>query len=734
MMPNKNEIDAASNIERVGTAIVFLLLPSILLVAHAYILISPIGTIDPWLYLGYKLDLVGHLKAFPGYYYGSRLPALLPGSLLHSVLPPLAANYVDHLLFYCISIVSLFFVVKSCAGVRSGLIAVILMGYYCFFLQAVGWDYIDGAGNTYLLSTLAFVTYSMKSSRPRTLLLLAGASFGLAVFTNLFLAIFAPVFALFFWSAKKRESIKKFVVELIFVSSGFVIVTLALCLVNFIMVGDFLFFGPSLVFVKNSVGFLKENPWRIPGALWLLEARHLMLPMFVFVGSVLFLIRHLMKGNGEVTTGRVSLELAFVAVGAIMILCQFLGMNVLQIYYYSSYVIPFMFPVIGIWSRPFVVKLTTRQFALVAIFMMILMTLSLSSEMVRRTNQLGELQVFWSIALFFVVLVTLLVLRKRLVGLLLSICALALAYSSLSSFGSELGSPIPHTKGRDSFLAVVKGVQLVKEADPKYGIRFWYDANESFGPVYRGISSAYLWGPRLVNESYPDLRDVFDPSRQVQLGARTKVLILSEKEKSVQDVNRALGPLSLTAKAVKRDSVCLANINFKTLLIETIISDVSSEVKERFKSATVLYDISDDNLFSTLQRNCYGNSDPEKVLPKAGTRFVYCPKDYRDHLATRFVDVRQPTPGKQSWIQFGVSPSESLHTSQSCTLTLQDDSFRELFSIPYAAEKDSTGTNGPLQWYVRMPEKTVKVRVRITAPPNSESIIPRSLTLKQAIF
>jgi hypothetical protein len=686
------------------------------------------------LYLGYKLDLVGHLKAFPGYYYGSRLPALLPGSVLYSVLPPLAANYADHLLFYCISTVSLFSVVKSFAGVRSGLIAVILMGYYCFFLQAVGWDYIDGAGNSYLLLALAFVTYAMRSSRQRTLLLLGGMFFGLAVFTNLFLAIYSLVFALFVWTRREREGMRKFAFNLILVGLGLVIVTLALCIINFILVGDFLFFGPSLVFVRNSVGFFKDNPWRIPGLQWLLEARHLVLPSLVFVGSLVLVMRHRMKQKAETTRDTISVELAFVAVGTIMILCQVVGMNVLQIRYYASYVIPFMFAVVGIWCRPLVEDLNARQFALAVILMMILMTLSLSSEVVQQMVDLGRMQIFWPLGLFSAVLVILLVSRKRFVGLLFSTWFLALAYSSVSSFVGELGSPIPDTKRRDSFLTVIKGAQLVKEADPHYGIRFWYDGSETFAAAYRGISSAFLWGPRLVNESYPDLTDLFNPSRKARLGAKIQILILSEKVKSIEEVNRALLPAYLVAEVVKRDSISQANINFKTLLIETGVPDVSSEIKTRFQSAVVLYDKAADSLFAALDRICYGKSSPENVLSKAGAAFVYCPEDYRDHLATRFVDVRMPAPGKQSWIQFSVSPCEIPRSSTRCTLTLQDESFHELFSIGYTARIDSAATNAPLKWYVRIPENTKKVRVRITAPLNSQSVVPHSISLRQAIF
>ena len=68
---------------------------------------------------------------------------------LHQLFAPVVANYVLHLAVYYAAIVAVYATLKRTVGQRAALIVSILMGTYSYFLFAVGWNYVDGAGAAY---------------------------------------------------------------------------------------------------------------------------------------------------------------------------------------------------------------------------------------------------------------------------------------------------------------------------------------------------------------------------------------------------------------------------------------------------------------------------------------------------------------------------------------------------------------------------------------------------------
>ena len=119
-----------------------ILLPIVILLINDDWCFNPLQTLDPWLYLGFALnypDYVGDW--FPGTYYGSRLSAILPKFIIYKTLPPLMANYVSHLLFYYISIFSLYGLLVELNNRTSAFIAALLLGSHYWFWRAIGWEY-----------------------------------------------------------------------------------------------------------------------------------------------------------------------------------------------------------------------------------------------------------------------------------------------------------------------------------------------------------------------------------------------------------------------------------------------------------------------------------------------------------------------------------------------------------------------------------------------------------------
>ena len=91
--------------------------------------------IDPWLYNGYFLNFGHYYQMFGQTYYGDRIPWILPGYILHHLLPALYANAALHLIFAIIAVFSLYLILKITIGGRCAFIASIAMGAYPFFLR-----------------------------------------------------------------------------------------------------------------------------------------------------------------------------------------------------------------------------------------------------------------------------------------------------------------------------------------------------------------------------------------------------------------------------------------------------------------------------------------------------------------------------------------------------------------------------------------------------------------------
>ena len=90
---------------------------------------------DAWIYYGYFRNAVFYLRQFQEVYYSSRLAVILPGFLLHHLLPPLMANLVLHLALYWAAVLSFYLVVKKTFGVRVALLTGLALGCHPYLLK-----------------------------------------------------------------------------------------------------------------------------------------------------------------------------------------------------------------------------------------------------------------------------------------------------------------------------------------------------------------------------------------------------------------------------------------------------------------------------------------------------------------------------------------------------------------------------------------------------------------------
>jgi 4-amino-4-deoxy-L-arabinose transferase-like glycosyltransferase len=591
---NNNAIDIA----------VLLLTPAFLCLVVPDWIFSPIPTIDPYLYLGYIRNFSHLITIFGNTYYASRLPFIIPGYICYKIFPPLVANYVFHLGFYYLAIFSLYFILRIAVNRRTALLTAALMGFYPYFLAAVGWDYIDGAGIAYFLLTLLLLTLAVKNThgaqtasiseeRGRTisnkcalLLFLAGISLAALIYTNIFLFIMIPSLALFYF-VMQPQSWKTLFMSALIVIDGAILATILLGIVSTAAGGSFLFFKPSIHMVSyfRTVG----NVWLYHGNTWLLYVPFMVLPFFICLTSLAFLIvsilhvkSDLFKMNGVLQVARDNIfGLLHLLNFLIMFVLQLLGQPVFQLQYYASYLMPTAFLAAGQQIYSTLSHLSVTQFRRIAIITISL--LAGSYLLYYRTPIHSILNYPDSMWYVFAVLVAgalcLIVVAKRKQILNMSLVILAAVFFSLTPI--TLIATNPHRivfcaceQGKNIFLAVTKSDDISHAYDTTGNLRFWYNNTEPLGGLFTAIASTHFWAYRLINYKFPDIVKQNIPGHtysgtSIKLPPETDIVILSSDEDALSKATTALNGLGLQVHLIGTEEISQGPINFTMTFIRT---------------------------------------------------------------------------------------------------------------------------------------------------------------------
>jgi len=535
------------------------------------------GFIDPWVYFGYFLDLPRHLQTFRGGYFAGRLPWIVPGFLAYRFFPPARAAYGLHVVFYWVAVVSLYLILKNTVSRRAALLTALLMGCHSYFLWAIGWDYVDGAAITYVLSTLCVLTYAAKAERPRRWLLLSGAVFGAAIYCQFFLITFAPLFALYYHFAKGEYGRNPLASGIRAFAQGFLALTLVFVVVNLVFKAAPLFFiVPALSRAAKFVGF--GNRWLDPSYKWVASATWLLFPALVLLGAFLFVnwrpprpTRH----GGF----RLFWQLYFMLSALIMLLWQVLGQPVLQLPFYTSLLIPGMFLALGAQFAAILEGFSRRQFAVLcggaAIILLLPFVVPLQSRFIAAAQQHRWL---WP-AVLGTAGVALIVRRVRytraIAVLLLCAAGAALSATTGTRTWAHPGKVDDPTLRKQAFLAIVDSVRAVQEIDPTDHLFFWYDLQARLGPLHRSVASSFMWSHRLVSERFPLLgaqAETSDLKPKVPL-PHTRIAILTLDEDALRKAEQSLRQVGLTARFIGQRGIREGPISWNMILIETEKAD-----------------------------------------------------------------------------------------------------------------------------------------------------------------
>ena len=536
---------------------------------------STTGYIDPWVYLGFFLDLTQHIRTFKGAYFTTRLAWTVPGAIVYRLFPALTATYVLHLAVFYASILSLYLILKITVSRRAALLAAMVMAFHSYFLWSVGWPYMDGAGNAYLLMTMAALTYAARRERNTGWLCAAGALAAMTVYCQLFLIVLTPVVLGYYYFARKEWGFVRSSTEWKPVGWGFAAVTGGLGLFNMAVNGRFFFFANAMGTAAKLM--LRHNPYVDTTYGWVWRSPWLVLPLIVLVGAIAGLQKRRADAD-DPGRGFGLFWLRFYVVAAgILLLFQLIGQPILQQVGYGSYLLPGAFLALGGVFSSAMEGWSRGRFALVCGVVLGLLVVPLAWPVDSRLMlALREHAVLVPLLLGMAGLVGItrsqglgLGVQARAAGAVvvfaLGVAALNAGTSTRMLDHGELPNDAASQKA--ALLAIVDSARTVKSLDPQGNVYFWYDGEARLGKVFRSVAATYLWAYRLESESFPQLGAKVPP-----VGRR--IVILAEDGEAALAVGQASwARVGLTGRLVEKRTIREGPFAWEMVEVEVVSSE-----------------------------------------------------------------------------------------------------------------------------------------------------------------
>jgi len=501
---------------------------------------SSFGFIDPWMYFGFFFDLTQHIRTFKGAYFTTRLTWTVPGAVVYHLFSPIVATYVLHLLVFYASILPLYLTLKVTVSRPAALLTTTMTAFHSYFLWSVGWPYIDGAGNMYVLLTLACLAFAARSDYPKWWLVAAGAVAAKTVYCQFFLISFAPLIFGFYYFARPQMGHLRANGEWKPFAWGFAFVTVLYGLFNMAINGRFLFFINSVGMAAKIV--IHRNPYNDSTYGWITGATWLIVPALATVGAIVCVSRRrslLSIPNAEFLLFWQRYLLLNVV---IMILWQLVGQPVLQLPTYASYLMPAVFLALGSQIAIVTNRLSKLGIAIVYAAVFLAGVLPFVPRMDLRQLTAHPMLLPFTIGAIALVTIGRQIRYLGAIAIVVLGLGLGILNAATSTRTWNHGS-LPHDDAsqKSALLAIVDSIHTVQSLDPKGNLFFWYDGESRLGRLYRDVASTYLWAYRLQSEAFPDPGPKAPPTDR-------RILILTEDPSSaLKAANHSLAKLGLTA-------------------------------------------------------------------------------------------------------------------------------------------------------------------------------------------
>jgi hypothetical protein len=497
-------------------------------------LYNPNGTVDPWLYTALFVNFDQINAYFGTTYYASRLPWIVPGRIVHGVLPVDAAYWVLHGLTFSGGVAALFFLVRRHLGLAAAVVGGVALALTPMYWNAQYWDYIDGVTLTYLLAGLCFGLPLATGRRRPLSLAAAGVFFAAAVTTNLFVGLVAviyPIAYLFVQPAKgvmQRVAMASMDVAAFLVGAAALLVALGLHSQS--NGGQFKFFQPQVDVIRSGI----VESYKLQGYEWLRTEPRLLVPIFLVAVAAPLLV----LGRGlppfRFAAGATA-GLAYLT--AVIYGWEFFaGGSVLEYTYYFSYFaasIALTVASVGALAISLVRSRMTAQAGVVAaatIAAVIALGLIYQDERVTWTGRTGGKISVAAMGLAALLLVAFALTRRMPVGTGAAVAAVgAIAFASHFAINSSTGtfiSSFTAPSNRDLYHAALDQVAFVRRSTAQDNSLpvFWYPAAKH--PEFASIQSMYYFGYTYLDLELPKVTSVM--RQRLDLGKPQTIVMMCE--------------------------------------------------------------------------------------------------------------------------------------------------------------------------------------------------------------
>jgi hypothetical protein len=463
-------------------------------------LYNPSGTIDPWLYTALMVNFDQFYEHFHSTYYASRLAWVVPGRVLHGVLPVDAAYWVLHGLAFSGGVAALFFLVRRYLGLAAAVTGAATLALSPMYWNAQYWDYIDGVVLTYLLAGLCFGLPVTTGRARAASLAVAGFFFAAAVTTNLFVALIALIYPIIYVfvqpAAGLRRRLTMAFADLASLAVGAAALVVAFGFYARANGGPFVFFEAQINVVRGGQ-IVKQ-----PGYEWLRTEPRLLVPVFLLAAALPVLVTGRRLPSFRFAAGSVA-GLAFLT--ATIYGWEFLaGGNLLELTYYCSYFaisIALTMACVAALAAGLARSRRTADVGIAAaavIAAVVALGLIYRNERAQWTGWAGTKISFALIGVAAVLLVAFVVTRRTPiapVAAVVSVGAIALAshFAINSSNGTFVFSYSAPNNGSLYHAALDEVAFLKRWTTPDEPLpTFWYRAENR--PDLIAIQSMYFWG------------------------------------------------------------------------------------------------------------------------------------------------------------------------------------------------------------------------------------------------
>jgi hypothetical protein len=496
--------------------------------------LDPHNYLDPWIYTASFVNFDSMYSLFGSTYYLSRLPWLIPGIAAHALLPPVAAFFLLHAVFFAGGALFAFLLVRRFLGRPAAYIAASTLMLCPLYYNAHSNDYPDGGLVTYLLGAAYFGIGAFGSARRTPRLVGAGFCIAAAAAINLVSVVLVLGLGLAYFVVCHIESgfWRRLARDAAAAAAGVLVLLLACGAFAVAHGGEFLFFMPQWRFARANT----TSDWKLHGYGWLPYEPQILIPLFLLLALAALLAATRLRGwNRDPALRFAAGSGAFLLFLTGLVFASEFGFdgNWLEIqYYFSMFTVPFVL-VIGS-----LVHLLGRRGALVAIPRAATVAVLVAAAPVwivygLRLGPVGRDASLVAVVLMVVALAAVGLttfwrapVRRHQVVAAFAVVSLLVAVNYAGAAGRTtrgvfVNGSSEFSSRRATLSMAMQLIDFMRSNGLQRSVpAFWYD--NGGGSELNGIQSTYLWGTTAIGFDMPH----FDAGERTLLEARRPLYIV----------------------------------------------------------------------------------------------------------------------------------------------------------------------------------------------------------------